>query len=89
VAALRDGLAAEVFLSRQPRPNLQLWVGPAATDIAISPDDLNDRGVTEPVRAPAESALIRAVAGTDAELRFLPAATAQPMPADHLCATLR
>jgi Bacterial archaeo-eukaryotic release factor family 2 len=89
VAALRDGLAAEVFLSRQPRSDLQVWAGPAPTDIALSAAELRDRGVPEPVRAPADSALIRAVAGTDAELRFLPAATAQPLPADHVCATLR
>lgn len=89
VAALRDGLAAEVFLSRQPRRDVPVWTGPAPTDIAIAPADLQDRGVSEPVLVTADSALIRAVAGTDAELRFLPAGTAQPMPADHICATLR
>ncbi len=89
VAALRDGLAAEVFLPRQPVPGLQLWTGPATTDIAISAVDLRQRGVAEPVQAPAGDVLIRAIAGTDAELRFLPAATAQTMPADHVCATLR
>jgi hypothetical protein len=89
VAALRDGLAAEVFLSRQPRRDAQVWTGPAPTDIAIAPADLQDRGVSEPVLTTADRALIRAVTGTDAELRFLPAATAQPMPADHICATLR
>jgi len=89
VAALRDGLAAEVFLSRQPRRDAAVWTGPAPTDIAIAPADLADRGVSEPVQVTADSALIRAVAGTDAELRFLPAATAQALPADHICATLR
>lgn len=88
VAALRDGLAAEVFLPRQPG-DAEVWTGPAPTDIAIAPADLEDRGVAEPVRTAASSALIRAVSGTDAELRFLPAATAQTMPADHICATLR
>lgn len=89
VAALRDGLAAEVFVSRQPRRDLHVWTGPAPTDVATSAADLQDRGVPEPVRVPADSALIRAVVGTDAELRFLPAATAQAMPTDHVCATLR
>jgi hypothetical protein len=89
VDALRDGLAAEVFLSRQPQPGQQVWAGPAPTDIATSTADLHNRGVSEPVRVPADRALIRAAAGTDAELRFLPAATAQPMPTDHICATLR
>lgn len=89
VAALRDGLAAEVFLSRQPRHDLQVWAGPCPTDIATSVVDLQQRGVAEPVPVPADDALIRAIVGTDAELRFLPAATAQSMPADHICATLR
>lgn len=89
VAALRDGLAAEVFLSRQRRQDAGLWIGPAPTDIGMSAADLRDRGVAEPVAARAEDAVVRAIAGTDAELRFLPAATAQAMPADHLCATLR
>jgi hypothetical protein len=87
--ALRDGLASEVFVSRQPRRDLQVWTGPAPTDVATSAADLEDLGVSEPVRVPADAALIRAVVGTDAELRFLPAATAQAMPADHVCATLR
>jgi hypothetical protein len=87
--ALRDGLAAEVFLSRQPRHGPQVWTGPVPTDIAMSAADLRERGVAEPVQTPADHALIRAVVGTDAELRFLPAATAQRLPADHICATLR
>ncbi len=87
--ALRDGLAAEVFVSRQPRHDQQLWTGPAPADIAMSAADLRERGVAEPVQAPADDALIRAIAGTDAEFRFLPAATAQRLPADHVCAILR
>jgi hypothetical protein len=87
--ALRDGLAAEVFLSRQSRGDVEVWTGPAPTDIATEQADLQDLGVSEPVRATADSALIRAVIGTDAELRFLPAATAQVLPADHICAILR
>lgn len=89
MAALRDGLAAEVFLSRQPRHDEQAWTGPAPTDIAMSAVDLQERGVAEPVQAPTHDALIRAIVGTDAEFRFLPAATAQRLPADHVCATLR
>lgn len=87
--ALRDGLAAEVFLSRQPRHDQQVWAGPAPTDIAMSPADVRERGVAEPIQAPTDDALIRAIVGTDAELRFLPAATAQRVPADHVCAILR
>jgi len=89
VAALRDGLAAEVFVSRQPSRDALVWTGPAPTDIATEPADLRNRGVSEPVQVTADSALIRAVAGTDAEFRFLPAATAQSLPADHICAILR
>ncbi|MBO0825095.1 MAG: hypothetical protein J2P27_14770 [Actinobacteria bacterium] len=90
LSALRDGLAAEVFLSRQPRQHdVDVWAGPAPTDVALSRADLEQRGVASPVRARADGALVRAVVGTDAELRFLPAATAHPLPADHVCATLR
>lgn len=90
VAALRDGLAAEIFLSRQPRQHdVDMWVGPRPGDLGLAAVDLSERGVPEPARAHADDAVIRAIAGTDAELRFLPAATAQPLPADHICATLR
>jgi hypothetical protein len=90
VAAVRDGLAAEVFLSRLPRQHdVDMWVGPESGDLDLSEADLAQRGVAEPTSAHADDALIRAIVGTDAELRFLPAATAQPLPADHICATLR
>jgi hypothetical protein len=89
VAALRDGLVAELFLPRQPQDGASAWTGPAATDIALSASELRERGVAEPVHVPVSDAIVRAVVGTDAEVRFLPAATAQRMPADHTCATLR
>jgi Bacterial archaeo-eukaryotic release factor family 2 len=45
-----------------------VWIGPRCTDLATGPDELRDRGVTEPVPDRADAALIRALAGTDGEL---------------------
>lgn len=88
LAALRDGMAAEVFLSRQLRQDdVHVWAGPGPADVGMSRAELAGRGVAEPVGAHADAAIIRAIAGTDAELRFLPEAAAQP--ADRICATLR
>jgi hypothetical protein len=65
------------------------FVGPASTDLALSSDDLRQQGVAEPAQTTAAAAIVRAVSAADCELRFLPAASAYPPPADHICATLR
>ena len=73
----------------RPPGSVAAFIGPAGTDLALSPDDLSQQRVTEPRRTSALAAIIRAIAATDCELRFLPAASAYPLPADRICASLR
>jgi hypothetical protein len=98
VAALRDGQVAELFLggdylAGDPRlPGLAwasapAWIGPGLADIALSPDDLRERGVTDLAEDRADAAIIRAVAGTDAELFLVP--PGEDPPRDGIGALLR
>lgn len=87
IAALADGRAAEVFLADDPGSAVTAWIGPGGTELAQAPQTLADRGVATPVRDRADAAIVRAIAGTDAELFFLPD-DAEP-PADGIGATLR
>jgi hypothetical protein len=105
VQALREGRAAEVFVARQPLPGVSAggtgggpagkaaaddtFAGPAGTDLALTADDLRQQGVAEPAGTHATAAIIRAAASADCELRFLPAASAYPLPVDRICASLR
>jgi Bacterial archaeo-eukaryotic release factor family 2/Sugar (and other) transporter len=65
------------------------FAGPGGTDLALNADDLRQQGVAEPAGTHATEAIIRAAASADCELRFLPAASAYPLPADRICASLR
>ncbi len=98
MAALRDGQAEELFLGgdylgddpESPGPEwstAQAWIGPGLADIALSKNDLAERGVTELKRDRADAALIRAAAGTDAALFLVPAGSAPPQ--DGIGARLR
>jgi len=95
VQALREGRAAEVFVARQPLPGGPAngrdaaFAGPAGTDLALRADDLRQQGVADPAGTNATAAILRAVASADCELRFLPAASAYPLPVDRVCASLR
>jgi hypothetical protein len=98
MAALRDGQAEELFLGgdylgddpESPGPEwstAQAWIGPGLADIALSKDDLSERGVTELSRDRADAALIRAAAGTDASLFLVPPGDTPPQ--DGIGALLR
>ena len=78
MAALRDGAVAEVLLADHPTSARTAWIGPAPTDLAVSPAELTDRGVPEPVTDRADAALARAMAATGAQLYFLPEDVAAP-----------
>ena len=84
VAALRDGQVSELFLGGgyladdpdTPGPawsSTPAWIGPALADVGLSAEDLGERGLTEVARDRADAAIVRAVAGTDAELFMVPA----------------
>jgi hypothetical protein len=87
MVALSDGRAAEVFIADDPSSTAQAWVGPEGTDLAMTADELTERGITAPARDRADAAIARAVACTDAELFFLPGDL--PAPQDGIGASLR
>jgi hypothetical protein len=64
------------FLDHTPvQLPVPLWAGPEPTHIASSATDLEAFGVRSPQEAPANSALIRALVGTGAELVAVPRTT--------------
>lgn len=87
VAALADGRAAEVFVAGDPALDTSAWTGPGATELALTPQALSERGVAAPVRDRADAAIARAIACTDAELFFMPGDS--ELPAGGIGATLR
>jgi len=87
VAALRDGQVAELFLGGDyladdpdtPGPawsSAPAWIAPALADVAVSEQELRDRGLTDVARDHADAAIVRAATGTDAELFMMPAGEA-------------
>jgi hypothetical protein len=72
MAALRDGLAADLFIVDRPGSAASAWVGPNGQDLSLKRDDLRERGVPDPVKDRADAAMVRAVAVTSAELDPLP-----------------
>jgi hypothetical protein len=85
--ALRDGLASDVLLAVDTLSAATAWVGPGMTDAATEMDQLLERGVSRPVEDRADAAIVRAAAGTEAQLHFLPEDADQP--ADGVAALLR
>ncbi|NGM13361.1 Vms1/Ankzf1 family peptidyl-tRNA hydrolase [Verrucosispora sp. WMMA2044] len=69
VAALQRNQVDTMLIVDDPSADGQLWIGPAATDIATEPGQLT--AVAEPERVRADAALVRALVGTDAELTVL------------------
>jgi hypothetical protein len=68
VGALRNAQVASLLVGDGLNAGTPVWVGPRLTDLASSPGELRDLGVTEPVEERADAALIRALAGTNGEL---------------------
>jgi hypothetical protein len=86
--ALGDGALGDGALGDgDPSAPATVWIGPGLADAAAGKEELLARGVARPVTDRADAALVRAVAGTDAELHFLPADTDQPR--DGVAALLR
>jgi hypothetical protein len=75
------------------------WIGPGGADVAATQEELEVRGVSDPIGDRADAAIVRAIATTDAELHFLPddlVVTGEPAacggiarPLDGIGATLR
>jgi hypothetical protein len=77
LTALRDGLASDVLIRADPAWQATVWIGPGMADAATQREQLAERGVTDPVTDRADEALVRATAGTGAELHFLTPETAE------------
>jgi hypothetical protein len=85
VSALRNAQVASLLLEDRPQPRDRptsagleptaaeepVWTGPRCTDLATSPAELRELGVSDPAPDRADAALIRALAGTDAELLLI------------------
>jgi hypothetical protein len=94
LTALREGLASDVLLVGEPSwvPEA-VWIGPGLTDAATERAALIERGVADPLQGRTDAALVRAAAGTGAELHFIPAdvadAAGTPLVTDGVAALLR
>jgi Bacterial archaeo-eukaryotic release factor family 2 len=101
MAAFRDGQVADLFLADDPTSTATAAIGPRDSDIAASPNELLELGLTEDqiLSDRADAALVRAAVRTDAELHFLPASLVQrgdptadggiAMPRDGVAAAFR
>ena len=68
VAALQRAQVDTGLLVHDPSAAHELWIGPQATEIAATAGELRAMGVENPQRVRADAALLRALAGTDADL---------------------
>jgi hypothetical protein len=84
---LRDGQVSDLLLADDPSSTAVLWIGPGPAELAMSQDELRDRGVAEPVSDRADAAIARAVAGTGAAPHFVP--EGEPAPREGIGALLR
>lgn len=73
VEALRRGQAEALLINDTVDLSMRLWVGDAPKQIGLSEQELRAYGVQPCWQEPADTALIRAVVGTGAELVVVPA----------------
>jgi hypothetical protein len=72
LGALQRSQVDTVVLSDDPSSPLTAWVGPEPLQVAGSAEELGAMGVREPRQDRYDSALLRAVIGSDAELLITP-----------------
>jgi hypothetical protein len=99
LAACADGQVSDLFVADDSSSTATAWVGADGTDLAATREEFSERTAAEPIAERADSAIVRAIAATDAELHFLPADLVQrgdpaacggiAAPRDGVCATLR
>ena len=71
-AALRHG-QVETLLVADADSDARLWIGPDATQVAATADELREEfGITDPHEDRADAALVRAAAATDSALVVVP-----------------
>lgn len=72
VRALQRGQAATVYLTDDPSSDRELWVGPEPAHLATTRAELDDLDAPVLGTDRADAAIVRAVAGTGADLVLLP-----------------
>jgi hypothetical protein len=72
LTALQRAQADTVVLSDDPSSPLRAWIGPEPLQVAESAEDVAAMGVSAPRQVRFDSAMLRAVAGSDAELMITP-----------------
>jgi hypothetical protein len=72
IRGLQRNQVATVLLRDDPSSELRLWIGPEPAQLALSEDELREIGALVLGQDRADAALIRAIAGTGAELVLLP-----------------
>ncbi|MFB6393204.1 Vms1/Ankzf1 family peptidyl-tRNA hydrolase [Polymorphospora lycopeni] len=68
VDALQRAQVDTLLLVDDPSSTARLWIGPEPTQIATDANRLRQMAVADPVQVRADAALVRALAGTDADL---------------------
>lgn len=71
VGALQRNQVDTMLIVDDPSSTERLWIGPEPNEIAVRPEELTAMSVSEPREVRADAALIRALAGTDAEITVL------------------
>ncbi len=87
LAAVRRGELETLVISDDPSSNARVWIGPEPLLLATDREQLAAFGVDEPAQVRLDSALIRAIAGSGADLLVTP--NAHSYLDDGLGATLR
>jgi hypothetical protein len=72
ISAVQLNQVSTVLLRDDPSSELRLWIGPEPTQLALTEDELRGIGASVLGQDRADAALVRAIAGTGAELVLLP-----------------
>jgi hypothetical protein len=80
IRALQRNQVSAVLLRDDPSSELQIWIGPEPAQLALTEEELREIGAPVLGLDRADAALVRAIAGTGAELVLLrhPAADTEP-----------
>jgi hypothetical protein len=87
VEAVRRAQVDTVVLSDDPSSNLTAWIGPEPLQVGLSAGDLKAMGVEQPEQVRFDSALLRAVVGSGADVLVTP--NAHDYVQDGIAALLR
>jgi hypothetical protein len=87
IQALRKAQVETLLVLDDPAADAEVWIGPEPVHLGLTPEELDEMGVSDPQRDRLDAALVRAAAGTDAAVVTL--AAGQLDLRDGVGATLR